>query len=57
VEHAKGSHERPLSRDELWKKFSDCLGAEFPDASKSRAFENLMMFDRLNGVGDLALQA
>ena len=55
VEFAKGSHERPLSRQELWGKFTDCLGAQFPDAKKSRAFENLMMFDRLNGAGDLAL--
>jgi 2-methylcitrate dehydratase PrpD len=55
VEFAKGSHERPLSREELWTKFTDCLGAQFPDAKKSRAFENLMMFDRLNGASDLAL--
>jgi 2-methylcitrate dehydratase PrpD len=54
VECAKGSYQRPLSRDELWAKFADCLGAQFPDAKKSRAFENLMMFDRLNGAGDLA---
>ena len=53
VEFAKGSHQRPLSRDELWAKFADCLGAQFPDAKKARAFENLMMFDRLNGAGDL----
>jgi 2-methylcitrate dehydratase PrpD len=57
VEYAKGSHQRPLSRDELWAKFADCLGAEFPDAKKLRAFENLMMFDRLNGAGDLGLQS
>ncbi|MFZ3310032.1 MAG: MmgE/PrpD family protein [Xanthobacteraceae bacterium] len=56
VEYAKGSHERPLSRDELWNKFADCLGTEFADAKKTRAFENLMMFDRLNGAGALALQ-
>jgi 2-methylcitrate dehydratase PrpD len=55
VEYAKGSHERPLSREELWTKFADCLGAEFPDAKKSHAFENLMMFDRLNGAGALAV--
>jgi 2-methylcitrate dehydratase PrpD len=55
VEFAKGSHERPLSREELWTKFTDCLGVQFPDAKKSRAFENLMMFDRLNGAGDIAL--
>jgi len=55
VEYAKGSHQRPLSRDELFVKFADCLGAEFADTKKSRAFENLMIFDRLNGAGDLAL--
>src|SRR5580693_7342551 len=55
VEHAKGSHQRPLSRNELWRKFADCLGAQFADGTKARAFENLMMFDRLNGAGDLAL--
>ena len=55
VEYAKGSHERPLSRTELWTKFADCLGAEFPDVKKTRTFENLMMLDRLNGAGDLAL--
>jgi 2-methylcitrate dehydratase PrpD len=55
VEYAKGSHQRPLSRDELWIKFADCLGAEFPDSKKSHAFENLMMLDRLNGASDLAL--
>jgi 2-methylcitrate dehydratase PrpD len=57
VEFAKGSHQRPLSRDELWVKFADCLGAQFPDRAKARAFENLMMFDRLNGAADLALAA
>jgi len=56
VKYAKGSHRCPLSRDELWDKFADCLGADFPDARKSRAFANLMIFDRLNGAGDLALQ-
>jgi 2-methylcitrate dehydratase PrpD len=55
VEYAKGSHQHPLSRDELWNKFTDCLGGQFADGKKSRAFENLMMLDRLNGAGDLAL--
>ena len=55
VAHAKGSRERPLSRNELWHKFADCLGAEFAEATKLRAFERLMTFDRLNGAGDLAL--
>jgi len=55
VEYAKGSHQRPLSRGELWTKFADCLGDEYAEPRKSRAFENLMIFDRLNGAGDLAL--
>jgi 2-methylcitrate dehydratase PrpD len=55
VEYAKGSQQYPLSREELWGKFADCLGAQFPDAKKARAFESLMMFDRLNGAGELAL--
>jgi 2-methylcitrate dehydratase PrpD len=54
VEHAKGSHQHPLSQQELFGKFSDCLGADFQEAKKTRVFENLMMFDRLNGASDLA---
>ena len=57
VKYVRGSHQRPLSRDELWAKFTDCLGAQFSDAEKSRAFEKLMMLDRVNGTGDLALNA
>jgi 2-methylcitrate dehydratase PrpD len=56
IEYAKGSHQHPLSREELWEKFADCLGEEYPDTRKSSAFENLMMFDRLNGAADVALQ-
>ncbi len=56
VEYAKGSHQSPLSRDEVWGKFSDCLGDDYAPARKSSAFENLMIFDRLNGAADLALQ-
>jgi 2-methylcitrate dehydratase PrpD len=56
VEYAKGSHQHPLSREELWGKFADCLGAEFQNEGKSRAFDTLMMFDRLNGAGDLVLR-
>jgi 2-methylcitrate dehydratase PrpD len=53
VEFAKGSHQCPLSRDELFGKFADCLGVDFQDAQKSRAFEKLMMFERLNQAVDL----
>jgi 2-methylcitrate dehydratase PrpD len=57
VEYAKGSHQFPLSREELYDKFVDCLGAGYAVDSKSRAFETLMMFDRLNGATDLSLQS
>jgi 2-methylcitrate dehydratase PrpD len=56
VEYAKGSHQKPLSYQELFDKFADCLGVDFQDSKKSHAFENLMMFDRLNGASDLAMQ-
>ena len=56
VEYAKGSHQHPLSRDELWAKFADCLGEDYPETRKSSAFENLLIFDRLNGAADLALK-
>lgn len=57
VEYAKGSRQQPLSRDELYDKFADCLGKDYAEGRKSRAFETLMMFDRLNGATDLALQS
>jgi 2-methylcitrate dehydratase PrpD len=53
IRFAKGSAQSPLSREELWLKFSDCLGEEFATAAKAKAFESLMMLDRLNGTGDL----
>jgi 2-methylcitrate dehydratase PrpD len=57
ITSAKGSHQRPLSREELWVKFADCLGGGFSDAAKARVFEDLMRLERLHGTGDLALRA
>jgi 2-methylcitrate dehydratase PrpD len=51
--YAKGSHQRPLSRDELWTKFADCLGAEFPASTKAQTFDKLMALQRSNGPADL----
>ncbi len=56
IKYAKGSHHNPLSRDELWLKFADCMGVGFPEPVKIRIFESLMRFDSLNGPGDLALK-
>ncbi len=53
IVHAKGSKQRPLSREELRTKFADCLGDGLSDAAKSRTFEKLMNLERLNAAGDL----
>lgn len=55
VRYAKGSHQRPLSRDELWVKFADCLGAEFTDGVKAQTFDGLMALQQLNRPADLTL--
>ena len=53
IRFAKGNAQSPLSREELWLKFADCLGDEFAAAAKSRAFESLMRLDRLSGASEL----
>jgi 2-methylcitrate dehydratase PrpD len=53
VVHAKGSMQRPLSRNELREKFDDCLGDQFGANSKASSFEKLMTLERLNGTADL----
>ena len=50
---AKGSMQRPLSRDELQDKFIDCLGDDLAAKAKADAFEKLMSLERLNGAADL----
>jgi 2-methylcitrate dehydratase PrpD len=53
VRFAKGSAQSPLSREELWQKFSDCLGDDFPAPTKSKAFESLMTLERLERPRDV----
>ena len=53
IVYAKGSKQRPLSREELRVKFADCLGDGFSDRAKSKAFEKLMNLERLNAAADL----
>jgi 2-methylcitrate dehydratase PrpD len=50
---AKGSKQRPLSREELRAKFVDCLGDDFSAGAKTNAFEKLMNLERLNAAADL----
>ncbi len=53
IDRAKGSHQKPLSPDELRTKFVDCMARELPDAATSRVFERFMSLERLNTAADL----
>jgi 2-methylcitrate dehydratase PrpD len=53
IERAKGSHQKPLSPDELRTKFTDCMVRELPEATTSRVFERFMALERLNTAADL----
>jgi len=53
VERAKGSHENPLSEQELWTKFADCMARGLPASAASRAFERLMSLESLNSATHL----
>jgi 2-methylcitrate dehydratase PrpD len=53
VERAKGSHQKPLTQQELWAKFEDCMSRQVSGPASSRVFERLMSLERLNGPADL----
>lgn len=53
VERAKGSHQKPLSEQELWTKFADCMGRQVSAPAAERAFERLMSLERLNNATHL----
>jgi 2-methylcitrate dehydratase PrpD len=53
VRFAKGSYQRPLSREELWVKFSDCLGDGVSDSAKSQSFETLQNLEGMDDVRSL----
>jgi 2-methylcitrate dehydratase PrpD len=55
VAHAKGSHERPLSADELQAKFDDCVAQTLPPAGRSRAFAAIMSLETAPSVEALSL--
>ena len=53
MQHAKGVLQNPLTEDEMWAKFDDCL-AGVSDKSRVRAIrEALEKFESLAEVGDL----
>jgi 2-methylcitrate dehydratase PrpD len=53
VERAKGSHQKPLTEQELWTKFADCMGRQVSAPAASRAFERLMSLEHLNNATHL----
>ncbi len=53
IKYAKGSHQRPLTEQELREKFDDCLGADFDDNKKKDAFDRLINLERLTDTSDL----
>jgi 2-methylcitrate dehydratase PrpD len=55
IAHAKGSHERPLSADELQSKFDDCVAQTLPPSGRSRAFAAIMSLESAPSVEALAL--
>ncbi len=50
---AKGSRQHPLSREELYAKFVDCLGDDLSAPARDGAFEKLMSLERLGGAAEL----
>jgi 2-methylcitrate dehydratase PrpD len=53
IKYAKGSHQRPLTEQELREKFDDCLGADIRDDKKKEAFDRLINLEQLTGTSDL----
>ena len=55
VEHAKGSWQLPLDRDELAAKFTDCAGRRIGDAGAERLFDRLWDLNEISDLRDVAL--
>ena len=55
IEHALGSHAKPMSADQLRAKFEDCVGASFPEADRAKAFEGFMALEKIPSVAALKL--
>lgn len=50
VKAARGAASVPLSRDELFVKFSDCLRTSFPQIDAERLFETLLALEKAPGA-------
>jgi 2-methylcitrate dehydratase PrpD len=52
-ERYRGGPERPLTREELLEKFSDCASLVLPSERVTATFEMVESLERLDDVGDL----
>lgn len=53
IRFAKGSYQRPLSQEELWIKFADCLGEGASNSAKRETFATLQNLERLGDLREL----
>jgi 2-methylcitrate dehydratase PrpD len=55
IEYAKGHFRNPLSREQLWMKFTDCVGDFASETGKTQAFERLMALENVRTTDELSL--
>jgi 2-methylcitrate dehydratase PrpD len=53
VQHAKGVLQNPLTEDEMWAKFDDCVEGVMDPAKAAGVRSRLESFEALDEVGDL----
>jgi 2-methylcitrate dehydratase PrpD len=53
VVYAKGSHKRPMTREELQAKFDDCARTYLADEARIRLFANLMRLEAIRSASEL----
>jgi 2-methylcitrate dehydratase PrpD len=55
IEHALGSHAKPMSAEQLRTKFEDCVGTVFPEARRTESFAAFMALEKAPSVVALKL--
>lgn len=53
LEHPRGHPTRPLGGEDLWMKFSDCVGAAMPAAAARALFDKLQHLEQVATVEEL----
>lgn len=57
VQYARGSWQKPLDRDGLYAKYSDCVGARLPGGQADELFDNMMALEKVASLKDLPFAA